>query len=75
MERLSIARVLLTIVTIGYGIATAKGDLNKTRATNLLWTARSSMSSGRSRAALGFGVMVQKLRRNFCRADQRPAQI
>jgi hypothetical protein len=38
MDRLFIARGLLTIVTIGYGLAAVKGDFNKTHATNPLWT-------------------------------------
>jgi hypothetical protein len=32
------ARILLTILTAGYGIIPALADLNKTHAKNLLWT-------------------------------------
>ena len=38
MDRLLLARILLTFVTIGYGAVTAKADFNKTHATNPLWT-------------------------------------
>ncbi len=33
-----IARILLTLVTIGYGFATILADFNKTHATNPQWT-------------------------------------
>lgn len=33
-----IARVLLTLATIGYGVITVKADFNKTHATNPAWT-------------------------------------
>ena len=33
-----LARVLLTLVTLGYGLATVFADFNKTHATNPLWT-------------------------------------
>jgi hypothetical protein len=32
------ARILLTVVTLGYGAATIRADFNKTHATNPLWT-------------------------------------
>ncbi len=38
MDRLLLARILLTISTIGYGLLTIKADFNKTHATNPLWT-------------------------------------
>jgi hypothetical protein len=38
MDRLLLARILLTLVTIGYGAVTVKADFNKTHATNPLWT-------------------------------------
>jgi hypothetical protein len=37
MERLFVARVLLTVATTGYGLLTVKADFNKTHATNPLW--------------------------------------
>ena len=33
-----IARILLTLATIGYGVITVKADFNRTHATNPLWT-------------------------------------
>ena len=33
-----LARVLLTLATIGYGLITVKADFNRTHATNPLWT-------------------------------------
>src|SRR4051812_18102300 len=33
-----LARILLTIATIGYGVITVKADFNRTHATNPLWT-------------------------------------
>jgi hypothetical protein len=38
MDRLLLARILLTLVTIGYGAVTVKADFNKTHATIPLWT-------------------------------------
>jgi len=35
---LTIARILLTLTTLGYGLATIKADFNKTHATNPAWT-------------------------------------
>jgi hypothetical protein len=37
-DRLLIAKVLLSLVTFGYGLITVKADFNKTHATNPLWT-------------------------------------
>ena|SRR5271167_4702300 len=37
-DRILLARVLLTLVTLGYGLATVFADFNKTHATNPLWT-------------------------------------
>jgi hypothetical protein len=37
MERLFVARVLLTVATTGYGLLTVEADFNKTHATNPLW--------------------------------------
>ena len=37
MERLFVARVLLTVATTGYGLLTVKADFNKTHAMNPLW--------------------------------------
>jgi hypothetical protein len=33
-----IARILLTLATLGYGVVTIKADFNNTHATNPLWT-------------------------------------
>lgn len=33
-----IARIILTLATVGYGFVTMKADFNKTHATNPLWT-------------------------------------
>ena len=33
-----LARIFLTLATLGYGLATIKADFNKTHATNPLWT-------------------------------------
>ena len=33
-----LARILLTLVTLGYGLATVFADFNKTHATNPQWT-------------------------------------
>ena len=33
-----LARVLLTLATVGYGVITVKADFNRTHATNPLWT-------------------------------------
>jgi hypothetical protein len=38
LDRLLLARILLTLVTIGYSALTVKADFNKTHATNPLWT-------------------------------------
>jgi hypothetical protein len=38
MDRLLVARVLLTLATLGYGLLTVTADFNKTHATNSLWT-------------------------------------
>lgn len=35
----ALARILLTIATLGYGLATIKADFNRTHATNPTWTA------------------------------------
>jgi hypothetical protein len=37
-DRILLARVLLTLVTLGYSLATVFADFNKTHATNPLWT-------------------------------------
>ena len=34
----TIARILLTLTALGYGLATIKADFNKTHATNPAWT-------------------------------------
>jgi hypothetical protein len=34
-----LARILLTLATLGYSLVTIKADFNKTHATNPLWTA------------------------------------
>ncbi|RWN37584.1 DUF6640 family protein [Mesorhizobium sp.] len=33
-----LARILLSVATVGYGVVTIKADLNATHATNPLWT-------------------------------------
>ena len=33
-----LARILLTVMTAGYGLVTIKADFNRTHATNPLWT-------------------------------------
>ena len=33
-----LAKILLTIATLGYGLVTIKADFNATHATNPLWT-------------------------------------
>jgi len=38
MDRFLLARMLLTLVTIGYGALTVTADFNRTHATNPLWT-------------------------------------
>jgi len=38
MDRLFVARALLTLATMGYSLLTVKADFNKTHATNPLWT-------------------------------------
>ena len=38
MDKLLVAKILLTIVTLAYGLVTVKADFNKTHATNPLWT-------------------------------------
>jgi hypothetical protein len=38
MDRLLLARILLTLVTLGYSAVTVKADFNSTHATNPLWT-------------------------------------
>ena len=35
---LTVARILLTLTALGYGLVTIKADFNKTHATNPLWT-------------------------------------
>jgi hypothetical protein len=35
---LTVARILLTLTTLGYGLGTIKADFNKTHATNPAWT-------------------------------------
>jgi hypothetical protein len=37
-DRLLFARLLFSLVTLGYGVVTIKADFNKTHATNPLWT-------------------------------------
>src|ERR1700677_4667005 len=36
---LTLARILLTLTVLGYGLGTIKADFNKTHATNPAWTA------------------------------------
>lgn len=36
---LTLARILLTLTALGYGLVTIKADFNKTHATNPAWTA------------------------------------
>jgi len=38
VDHILVARVLLTVVTIGYGFNTVLADFNKTHATNPAWT-------------------------------------
>jgi hypothetical protein len=45
MERLFVARVLLTVATIGYGLLTVKADFNKTHAANPLWIGHARLTS------------------------------
>jgi hypothetical protein len=35
---LTVARILLTVAALGYGLATIRADFNKTHATNPAWT-------------------------------------
>jgi len=45
----TLARILLTLTTLGYGLATIKADFNKTHATNRHGRrTHASMSCGRS---------------------------
>jgi hypothetical protein len=37
-DRLLLVRLLMSLVTLGYGVVTMKADFNKTHATNPLWT-------------------------------------
>jgi len=37
-DRLLLVRLLMSLVTLGYGVVTVKADFNKTHATNPLWT-------------------------------------
>src|ERR1700722_18454353 len=37
-EMQTVARILLTLAALGYGLGTVKADFNKTHATNSAWT-------------------------------------
>ena len=54
-----LARVLLTLATIGYGVITVKADFNRTHATNPLWTPHARFHVvWQITSYVGFGLMA-----------------
>lgn len=57
-----LARILLTLVTLGYGLATVFADFNKTHATNPLWTPHARFHVvWQISSYVGFGLMALAL--------------
>ena len=57
-----LARILLTLVTLGYGLATVLADFNKTHATNPQWTPHARFHVvWQISSYVGFGLMALAL--------------
>ena len=57
-----LARILLTLVTLGYGLATMFADFNKTHATNPQWTPHARFHVvWQISSYVGFGLMALAL--------------
>lgn len=57
-----IARILLTLATVGYGVITVKADFNKTHATNPDWTPHARFHVvWQISSYVGFGLIAQAL--------------
>ena len=57
-----IARILLTVMTAGYGLVTIKADFNRTHATNPLWTPHARFHVvWQILSYVGFGLVAQAL--------------
>ena len=57
-----LARILLTLVTLGYGFATVLADFNKTHATNPAWTPHARFHVvWQISSYVGFGVLALAL--------------
>src|SRR5438105_13757006 len=57
-----LARILLTVTTAGYGLATIKADFNRTHATNPLWTPHARFHVvWQILSYVGFGLIAQAL--------------
>jgi hypothetical protein len=62
LDRFLLARVLLSLVTIGYGLVTVKADFNRTHATNPLWTGHARFHVvWQITSYLGFGLIALAL--------------
>jgi hypothetical protein len=56
------ARILLALVTIGYGVLTVKADFNRTHATNPAWTPHARFHVvWQITSYVGFGLIAQAL--------------
>jgi len=59
LDRLLLARIGLTLVTLGYSALTVKADFNKTHATNPLWTGHARFHVvWQITSYLGFGLIA-----------------
>jgi hypothetical protein len=59
VDRILIARILLTLVSLGYGLATVFADFNKTHATNPQWTPHARFHVvWQISSYVGFGLMA-----------------
>jgi len=57
-----LARILLTLVTLGYSLVTVLADFNKTHATNPLWTAHARFHVvWQISSYVGFGLLALTL--------------
>src|SRR5205085_12179209 len=57
-----LARILLALASIGYGVITVKADFNRTHATNPLWTPHARFHVvWQILSYVGFGLIAQAL--------------
>jgi hypothetical protein len=61
-DRLLLVRLLMSLVTLGYGVVTVKADFNRTHATNPLWTGHARFHLvWQITSYLGFAVLALAL--------------